>query len=312
MSVRDEVLAPFRGLPRDIRRGTPVLTRHIARGLHVALRAVLRGIGRRRGATTALVKGHLAEAGEDQQAGTVKPSNGQLTGPPWKKSRKDPPAAAPAPTAGRSLADMAETAATGFLTLAVAATVLGMVLGYLGQLLAPYRWGIALGLAIAWCFAAAIAAPQENTLQPEDSDSPGTQNDHEKSAGEEPSEPDEWPLQRQAVRELVEGKVAAAAAGHAEAKGKGARIDDILAGLQAKGIATTEWDRKTTREFLGRAGITVRDQMKFRVGGEQQNQPGVHVDDLAEDLGRRPLLPAHLVPDLTRQQAPAGEAPTTR
>ncbi|RLU82073.1 hypothetical protein CTZ27_31490 [Streptomyces griseocarneus] len=306
--MRDEVLAPFRGLPRDIRRGTPVLIRHIARGLHAALRAALRGIGRPGSAATTPATGHLAETGDDQQTATMKTPNGQPAGPPWKKSKRDPSAAAPAPAAGgRSLADLAEIAATGFLILAVAATVLGMVLGYLGRLLAPYRWGIALGLAIIWCFAAAIVAPHKDTLYPEDGDDPDTENDHEKLAGEEPPEPDEWSLQREAVRELVEDKVAAGAAGHAEAKGKGARIDDILAGLQAKGIATTEWDRKTAREFLERAGITVRDQMKFRIDGEPQNQPGVHVDDLAENLGRRPLLPTHLVPDLTRQQTPAGE-----
>ncbi|WP_424892399.1 hypothetical protein [Streptomyces sp. XH2] len=311
MSVRDEVLAPFRGLPRDIGRGTPVLIRYLVRGLHAALRAALRGIGRQGSAVTPPAKGH-AEAGEDQQAGTARASNGQSAGPPWKKRKKGPPTAAPVPAAGgRSLADLAEFAAIGFLSLAVAATVFGMVLGYIGHLLAPYRWGIALGLAISWCLAAAMVAPsEEDTPCLEEGDEPDGKNDHEKLVGEETPVAEAWSV-TQDLRDFVEGKVAAGAAGYAEAKGKGARIDDIIAGLQADDRAPEGLDRKTMTRLLGDAGITVREQMKFRIDGNQKNQPGVHIDDLTEDLGRRPLLPAHLIPDLTPQHAPAREDPTT-
>ncbi|TFV33171.1 hypothetical protein E4K10_30285 [Streptomyces sp. T1317-0309] len=56
--------------------------------------------------------------------------------------------------------------------------------------------------------------------------------------------------------------------------------------------------------LLERCGITVREQMKFRVGGKQKNTPGVHIEDLARDLGHAPRLPAHLVPDLTPTPTP--------
>ncbi|MFD7900532.1 hypothetical protein [Streptomyces sp. NPDC059743] len=209
------------------------------------------------------------------------------------------------------MADLAEAVIIGFLCLALAVTFLGMLLGYLGRLLAPYRWGIGFILAAAWCIASAIAAPQGASARTsaEESGEATTENDHEMSAGEEspvPSTP--WEV----VRDYVEGAVAAGAAGFADAKGRGARVDDLLLGLQGEGLASAGWDRKAAITFLEGAGITVREQMKFRLAGRQKNHPGVHIDDLADNLGHRPRLPAHLVPDITPQPAPRNAPPATR
>ncbi|MEU3036530.1 hypothetical protein [Streptomyces griseoaurantiacus] len=81
----------------------------------------------------------------------------------------------------------------------------------------------------------------------------------------------------------------------------------MLVELQQMG-ALPGMDRKGFVELLKKAGITVRDQMSFKVLEETPEgpkwkkktpPPGIHVDDLAQDLGRTPVLPPHLVPDLT-------------
>ncbi|MEU9744860.1 hypothetical protein [Streptomyces niveus] len=319
MSIREEVLTPFRGLPRDIRCGSPVLLRHITRGLRAALRAALRALRGTGSTVPAPASPPSAEAAGQVPHERAKEDSPKEQAPqvpasrPWAKGKQTPaaPGSGPAAAGEGGVADLAEAVVVGFLCLALAVTFLGMVLGFLGRILAPYRWGVGFILAVAWCIAAAIAAPQGASARAsaEATREDTITNDHEMLAGEEPPAPSTpW----EAVREFVEGAVAAGAAGFADAKGRGARVDDLLLGLQGKGLAGAGWDRKAAIVFLESAGITVREQMKFRLAGRQKNHPGVHIDDLADDLGHRPRLPAHLVPDITPQPTPRNAPPTTR
>jgi hypothetical protein len=80
--------------------------------------------------------------------------------------------------------------------------------------------------------------------------------------------------------------------------GKGVRVEDLLAGIQADG-SLPGWDVKQFGALLTGIGIPVREQMYFKVDGRKSNCPGVHAEDLTTALGRAPRLPPHLVPDLT-------------
>lgn len=302
-------------LLRDALRGSPVLTGIILRGIARGVRAAVSGSA---GAGAAAPAPAPAADGEDQEQPEKEARLADQTpaGPPWKKSRNAPAKAAPvlqkpAPApAGKSLGDLMELAGIGFLVLALAVTFGGALLGTLGPLLAPYASGIVLILSVAWCVAAAIVAPrdEEPGEDGDDKEDP-TENDHENPAGEQDQEPDPWPAQREAIRAFVEAEVAAGNAGYRDAKGKGAPVDALLAGLQRRGSAQG-WDRNTMLDLLEKADITVRQQMKFRIGGKQKTPPGVHIDDLTNNLGFRPRLPAHLVPNLTPQPGPSRGAKT--
>ncbi|WP_309317442.1 hypothetical protein [Streptomyces salinarius] len=312
---------------RDALRGTPVLLGAILRGIARGVRAAASrsaGAGGAAPATSPVAKPEPEEkapAADGERQEEAQLAEGAPAGPPWKKLRKAPAKAVPAKQgpapgpAGKSLGDLAETAGIGFLILVLVATFGGMLLGALGDLLAPYARGIALVLVVVWCVAAVIVAPRDEAPGDEDQE-PGeddvveedlSANDHEESAGEEDQKADPWPAQREAIRAFVEAEVAAGNAGHRDAKGKGAPVDALLAELQRRGSARG-WERNAMLDLLERAGITVREQMKFRIGGKQKTPPGVHVDDLANDLGFRPRLPTHLVPDLTPPPGPSREA----
>lgn len=312
-------------LLRDALRGTPVLVGILARGLARGVRAAIRASAGAGAAAPTPAPAPAAEpetkpkapaaAEEGQEPAPVEapPAAVALMGPPWKRRKaaakapaKHAPATPPAPARG-GLADVLERFVIGFLALAVVATFGGMALGALGSVLAPYVGGIILVLVVAWLVAAAMVAPQPG--QPVDQEDEGedrAENDHAKSAGEEPREIDPWPILRAAIRNCVEQETATGAGGFKDAKGRGVRMDDLVAPLQRRGVAEAV-DRKAVIDLLERAEITYREQMKFRVGGKQKNAPGVHVDDLANDLGYRPRLPAGLVPDLTPQPGPSRE-----
>lgn len=339
-SLRDELLIPFRGLPRDVWRGSPVLLGHVGRGLRYAVRAAFHATSSATAPAPAPAAAAPAKStaqapaadepaeGEEQCPANEETALAQEThaGPPWRrrkageaKASGNPPAKAAAPAAApaaESLGDRAERLAVGFLILAVAAVALRMLGGYVLQLLAPYGPAVALVLIIAWCITAAILAPHEepdeDVEQPEEDVEEATtlkKNDLENSAGERPAEVDPWPAQRELIRAKVEAVAAAGAAGHRYAKGRGVPVDDLLSEFWPKG-APEGIDRKAVIELLTRAGITVRPQMKFTIGGKQKTPPGVHVVDLAKDLGHAPRLPARLVPDLTPEPGPSREAPS--
>ncbi|MGX1513995.1 hypothetical protein [Streptomyces collinus] len=308
---------------RDALRGTPVLVRLVFRALAAALRAAVRAST----TTPAAALAPAAKAAEEGEESAEETAEQVETGlaqkaparPPWRRGRPStakasPKAPATAPAAkGGSIGELAERFVIGLLVAVLAVTFGGMLLGYLGGLLAPYAGGIALGSAAAWCIAAACVAPREDGEPAEEepaveepAEGDPTENDHEKSAGEQAEETDQWPAQREVIRNTVAALAAAGNAGHRRAKGKGVPVDDLLAEFWPHG-APEGVDRKAIIDLLERVGITVRPQMHFVIGGKKKTPPGVHVDDLANDLGYRPRLPAPLVPDLTPAPGPSRE-----
>jgi len=192
---------------------------------------------------------------------------------------------------------------------ALAVTFVGYLVVYF---CAPRPWTWAVGGA-AWFVGCCIIAARrgdfaevpeqaadEEKEDTEDEDT--TQNDHE-TLGEGHLETAAADAERKAafLWQYVEYAVAAAVhPGHTDdrARGKGVRVEDLLADLQAEGNLPG-WDTARFRSLLEGTGIPVRPQMYFKVRGKKANCPGVHVEDLAGALGRAPRLPAHLVPDLT-------------
>jgi hypothetical protein len=279
LTAREELLLPLRELGARVRAGSPVLTMMILRGLWQALRKA---------------------AGAAPAPAVMKPPKIDMTKGPVDSDDQDDEEKEqkPAPKAtGRTggPASAAEQFALGAVILAMALAALGSVGPVIARLVAPYAVGVVPGLIVAWCLTAAYWAPLT-----EDDDT--TENDQEKGAGEEDqktdTESDPWPAQRAAIRQFVEHEVTAGAAGHLDAKGRGATVDHLLEKMREK-QPLEGWDRKRMTEFLGKAGITVRPQMKFRLEGKPVTPPGVHVEDLAEDLGKTPVMPPRLVPDNT-------------
>lgn len=201
-------------------------------------------------------------------------------------------------TSGKTFGDRLENA--GILVLP-GIVGLGFAAGAV-YFVRPYAGIIGGTAAVAWVITAwalspepAPAADEDQEDEAEEDDAP--ENDQENQpTGEQPQQ--NWALHRKVIRDFVEAAVATAAAGHTEVKGKGARVDDILAALWERG-SCSNWDRKAMMACLDRVGIRYREQMKFRVDGKQKNHPGVHIEDLTQDLGYTPHLPAYLIPDLT-------------
>ncbi|MGC5562580.1 hypothetical protein ACPYPG_07010 [Streptomyces sp. FR-108] len=137
--------------------------------------------------------------------------------------------------------------------------------------------------------------------EPDEDDTP--ENDHETSGEEDHEEPGPGDAEDERARRvaLIWERVEHAVAAAVQAGTRGARTVDLLAEFQSGG-ALDDWDEKRFRDMLRSIGIPVRDQMYFKVDGEKKNQPGVHLEDLSNSLGRAPRLPAHLVPDLTPTQ----------
>jgi hypothetical protein len=246
-----------------------------------------------------------------------------------EEAGEEPPAKSPKAKAGKAAqaaGGWLQNAALTALVLIVASGTLSTVWAVLAYLLRPYATVITWSLVLLWIAAALTADAVTRPV-----------NDHDEDPGEEPIEedledtPDEvdedpqetepvdpWPAQRELLRKYVEDRVMTVAANHAEnVKGRGARVDDLLAEQQAHG-GLVGLDRNAFEELLTKAGITWREQMKFRVLEDCDGSPewvkknchGVHVEDLARDLGRRPRLPSHLVPDITPNPAriPAQES----
>ena len=203
---------------------------------------------------------------------------------------------------------LAERLALGALVVALGGSALAGLLGALWLAVAPYAGWAGLGLILAWCVAAmcfAVATPeddQETAGEEELEDDDETPGEEDEGQAE-----DAWEDAREKLRVFVERRATEVAAGHVEGvKGKGVRVDDLLAEQQRNG-ALLGVSRSGMIDLLQGAGITVRSQMSFRVledtGNGQEwvkkNVPGVHVEDLAKDLKRTPRLPPHLVPDLT-------------
>lgn len=215
--------------------------------------------------------------------------------------------------AARAAGGWLQNAALTALVLIVEGGSLSSVAAVLVYLLRPYATIITSVLTLLWITAALTADAITRPV-----------NDHDEDAGEEPvdedledpsdevdedpeetEQEDPWPTTRELLRTFVEHRVTACASGLKDGvKGRGARVDDLLTEQQENG-GLIGYDRKAMITLLGMAGITVRDQMKFRVREDLEevekwtgtNVPGVHIEDLAQNLGRTPRLPSHLVPD---------------
>jgi len=290
--LREEVLAPLKALVAAVASGSPVLARWIVATIWKALKAASR-----------------TQSSEAKPAAPAETQESRNKGEKSEKAEDDTPAASTARTTGPAgIGDVAERLAMGLFVAALGLSVLGGVLAGVWVYVAPYRGWIVAALIIAWCTGAVCFAPEEAAH---------TEDDHDENAGEQPEESpvgesgkpagEPWEVIRDRLVRYVEERVAECAEGHREGlRGKGARVDDLLAEQQENG-GLPGYDRKAMTVLLQRAGLTVRDQMKFHVltvtpeGGKwrQQNVPGVHVDDLAKSLGRRVNLPPHLVPDKT-------------
>ncbi|TFV33170.1 hypothetical protein E4K10_30280 [Streptomyces sp. T1317-0309] len=210
-----DVLQPRRFL-HDLAAGSAVLVRLLLRGLFTALRAASRN-----GTAPAETEPADRDGQEKKQPAKEQPASGT-------KCR-----AATAVCRGTS---RAEQLAMGVLVVLVAAGAVGTLGGVVLVWLRPHLSLIAGVAVVGWIVAALVAAP-----------GPAQANDHETLAGEQhpegDPEEDPWPAQREAIRRFVDQAVAAGAAGHAEVKGRGARVDDLLTALQERGAVRTTTGR---------------------------------------------------------------------
>lgn len=290
-----------RALTVSLLRGTGILLRLLLKAMRAGFRKATSPPAPKRPPAKASVTKSDTPPGDAQEAG-------------------EEPAAEPSGRRARAGGDRLQNAALTLLVLLVAAGALKSVGSALLYLLRPYATIVVTVLTLVW-FAAALTA--DAVTRPEV--------DHDEAAGEDPTEDDQedaddepegaeegdvekepqaappWPVQRDLLRKFVEHRVTAGASGFREGvKGRGARVDDLLAEQQQHG-GLIGLDRKGMIALLEKAGITVREQMKFSVHEDTpaglkwkpKNVPGVHIEDLAKDLGRNPNLPGHLVPDLT-------------
>ncbi|PWI16019.1 hypothetical protein DI272_18985 [Streptomyces sp. Act143] len=252
------------------------------------------------------------DAGKDGKSEAAR--SGSSKGKGKKKTKK----ATKVPTAAAK-SNWLDQAGLAVLVCAVGVGALMGVGKALVAVLRPYS-GIVAAVAVLVWFFGALTADALNRPENDHDESAGEQDqeDEEEAAEEAEPEGDEearearWQAARERLRIFVEHRVAATAQGHVKGiRGKGSRVDDLLAEQQENG-GLPGMDRKGMIELLGMAGITVRDQMSFRVletteTGEtwvKKNVPGVHVEDLTKDLGRRPNIPAHLVPSLDPSGTP--------
>lgn len=316
-------------------RGTWVLLRLLVRLLRAGLRRATSSTATPAPALPAR-KGPPPKVSISKEDGP--PPAGQEGG---QEAGEEPPAKAPkGKTPKRAQAAQAaggwlQNAALTLLVLVVAGGTLSSVWAALVYLLRPYATITVTVLVLAWIAAAltadAVTRPEvdhgedageedvDEDLGEESEDVDDELEEVEQDAQE--SEPvDPWPAQRELLRQYVEHRVTACASGlKLGVKGRGARVDDLLEEQQQNG-GLIGFDRKAMIELLQRAGITVRTQMKFRVRepvGDtwkwtERNLPGVHIEDLAEDLGRTPRVPAHLVADITPGEPPVSPEESPR
>lgn len=159
-------------------------------------------------------------------------------------------------------------------------------------------------LLLAWLVIALPAAPGregqedaavEPTVEPAD-DAPENDHENDQELGEkhehiEPADP--AAVQRAAEAAFVtfvEHNVA-----HAVQQGRKGVHTDVLLELLHRKKMLLDWKEPAFRAKCGQLRIPVRRQMSIK----GRNYYGVHHEDLTRALGRRPVLPAHRVPDLT-------------
>lgn len=212
-----------------------------------------------------------------------------------------------------------KTGSSGARTASVLFTLIAFVLA---TDRAPVLWWL---LLILWLVSGFPAAPLEQQTSDDQGETGEPENDHEEievdvveGEGEQAVAVETAPAGHSAEEiiartkktliDIIEAEVAAGEAGHGPVRGRGARLVDILAVMRrTKGLTIpADWNKERLAVVVeGELGITYRKQMSFKADGDKPgetkklNEWGVHYDDLTEDLGHTPRLPAHLVPDLT-------------
>ncbi|MEW2568373.1 hypothetical protein [Streptomyces sp. NPDC047070] len=307
LTARQEIMIPLRELWARVLAGSPVLAVVIMCGLWGVLRNVagMPAPPPEKAPAKAAKADSAEEEGEgDEDDGEEDDEEeGEDEAKPKKKAKQkksEPKKKAAGPS-------FPERVALGAFSVAMMFAFLGAVGPVLAHALAPYMGWVVLAGIVSWCLAAAHYAPAKKK-----EDTP--ENDHEKEAGEQPEETvsvGDLDQQKAAIWTFVEGAVAAGAAGHRVEKGRGATVDSLLAEMQER-RPLPGWDRKRMVALLGQVGIPFRDQMSFTVTEEvngktektKLNVNGVHVDDMAKELGRTPVLPPQFVPEITPGQTP--------
>ncbi|MFF6829209.1 hypothetical protein [Streptomyces longwoodensis] len=178
---------------------------------------------------------------------------------------------------------------------------------------------VALVAAAVWSAAAIVASrsgrtassrpagePSEKTADPQTA----LKNDHENSG--ETRESEEAPTRAQAETGLVRYVEHAVAAAMHLHKHKGVHTETLLDGLQrTEGLREAilnplaphgeEWDVPTLNATLSSLGIPIHSKgFSLIIDGKKRVRAGVRYDELAQRLGRRPVLPPSLVEDRTR------------
>lgn len=275
MSLRSEVMIPFRGLGGSCRRtARRIAARDLPAGFGILIKGGARLLAKavRTGWAATAPKPPPAEKPAEKGADPSKINKEKAVGE--KTTPKGPTAI-----------DQLERAAIGALCALVALTTLGGTIAALGSRMAPYlpaaaAAGMPALLIAAW--AVAPEKPKKKTPQSSKQDA--------------------------AVLAPVDAATVAALVRQIAAAGgwQGVHLDDLLAHLP--GRSKTE-----LLDALAGAGIPVAEQLKLTLpGGRQRNRQGVRVSALPQGLGEDPpaaaqapgqrpaqLVPQHL-PDPTK------------
>jgi hypothetical protein len=192
-------------------------------------------------------------------------------------------------TARASSDDAIERVGLGCLIILFAAVVIAGVIWLFMWLawpyIAPFMPISGAVLGVVWVIAAWMIAPppQETT----------TQNDHEKSAGEQSQESDQDRLTRRLARFIV------AAVREAAPEHMGVHIAELLERLQKEARGFDDWEQLQLREWCTAVGIPVSRNVRAKGKGptwgvradELQEAFGTSLDEAIEALSR-PVIPA--------------------
>lgn len=239
MTLRDEVLNPLRGLPRDVLAGSAVLLRLLLRALLAGLRAASTPPEKPKPAPKKRAGRRPAVDDEDQEQEQHEDGDEDAERPRPLRGK----------TAARSGADQLERAGMAVLVLILAIGSIGTV----ATLLAPWAPAILGGLTVAWVIAAGIAAPPRPAPQPPE---PDEEQASEEASADRPEHLLQWLLEVMGDRPGIH--LAELYPLMREIPGQGGRSDaDFRAALRALDIPV----QRTLRvgKVAGRSGIARAD-----------------------------------------------------
>lgn len=162
-------------------------------------------------------------------------------------------------------------------------------------------------LLLAWLVFAFPAAPGRDE-QGGDRAEGVVENDQEKDYDSGEKDGHVAPTRPAAVQEVAEAAFVTFIehnVAHAVQQGrKGVHTDTLLALLHQEKLLL-DWTEPVFRAKCKQLGVPVKKQMNIK----GRNYFGIHHEDLTKALGRRLLLPAHRVPDLTPGAPPVSAHP---